>query len=169
MDQSLTIQLFESKISFFLLIVPADLVVKLLPDSASLITIGNDQMLLLQPELFSYNPNVASGSASRLISNFQWFCWRLNESEPWLNTSNVHLPYTQQQLTTLTYDNGGCFRQGPGRVNVTSGTLQVYSGNFHADNYYVIKIVTSENGLLFSARLTVFSVNVPQVPTVFVE
>jgi hypothetical protein len=169
MDQTVTVQLFQSTVFTYVNIVPAGLVIKLLPDSPTLINVGNSQLITLNATQYSYDPNFPIGAPQRLLTNFQWFCWNVKEAPPPYNSSNAQTPYTQTQLATVTSDLGGCFRQGPGRINVTNGALTFYSGNMHPDSQYSILVTTTAYGQSFSAQLDILCTAVPQTPILTVE
>lgn len=52
----------------------------------------------------------------------------------------VPSPYTTTQLGTNPTDNGGCFRQGPGRIDTDAGSLSFDTANMQINQTYVFKI-----------------------------
>jgi len=76
--------------------------------------------------------------------NFTWFCREIEETWPTIDA--VSYPYTTAQLPSVSVDNGGCFKQGPGRINITSGSLTFDTGNMKVNKTYEFKVQVFKDG-----------------------
>ena len=76
--------------------------------------------------------------------NFTWFCREIEETWPTIDA--VSYPYTTAQLPGVSVDNGGCFKQGPGRIDTTSGSLTFDTGNMKVNKTYEFKVQVFKDG-----------------------
>ena len=141
---------------------PSPLVAKLVDSASSLFTLGTDdtQVLALMPQIASVNPNEATRNS--YFDSFQYVCKASNESWP---NANGMLPmaYTNNNgfTPTATYKPSpnrpftGCFTNGPGALNVSTGNWTIAGQWFVPGINYDMGVVVSKTYLVDGVNVTV--------------
>ncbi|XP_061175461.1 uncharacterized protein LOC133184410 [Saccostrea echinata] len=128
---------FSANVDHYIRVVKSDLVAIVYPGGMTKIQRGFAKMITIEPETYSFDPDVATGFP-QTFSNFTWWCRRNDETFP--SPDVLVVPYTTTQLGSNPADNGGCFKQGPGRIDTYNGTLSFDTANMQINQTYVFKI-----------------------------
>lgn len=75
------------------------------------------------------------------------------------------MPYTTTQLGGSLPDNGGCFKQGPGRINTNDGRLSFDTANMQINQTYVFKVQVRKDDRMAetTAELEIVSGDPPEL------
>ncbi|KAF5402175.1 hypothetical protein PHET_04553 [Paragonimus heterotremus] len=93
------------------------------------------ETICLNPQKYSYDPAVTDENQPQGIINWSWYCAKAGEQF----TENVVVPKPQGHV--FGGSRTGCFGDGPGRIDVQSGQLCFWSGNFEPKTLYKIKVI----------------------------
>ena len=79
------------------------------------------------------------------------------------------VPYTKEQLAGPVPNYSGCFRQGPGQLASTSGSLCFYSGNMNQLHTYVLLANITKGARFTNSTLMITVTNSPTAALVTLE
>lgn len=98
-----------------------------------------------------------------MFDNFTWWCRRSDETLP--DPDVLSMPYTTTELGANPPDNGGCFRQGPGKIDTSNGTLSFDTANMQINQTYVFKIQVRKDDRMAetTAELEIVSGDPPEL------
>ncbi|XP_043232398.1 uncharacterized protein LOC122386826 [Amphibalanus amphitrite] len=145
-------QPFVKRVFTYVRINRSPLLVTMLSGGSSAIQRGYNQMVVLEPERFSKDPDYPDDT--NLV--YSWFCRRLPDEKlprtkagwlkhteplqnPIMNATVELYDWVYDNVTNATYeverpDLGGCFGQGPGMLNITGGRLELNTLQFRTNN-----------------------------------
>ena len=96
---------------------------------------------------------------SQTFDQFIWYCRQFDEQFPTypngtLVVGTPSVVYTETQLATMTApSNGGCFRQGPGIVDFSGGSLTFSTKNMRANDTYIFRVTVFKDGRSSTSEL----------------
>ncbi|XP_063604126.1 uncharacterized protein LOC134779789 [Penaeus indicus] len=145
-------QPFVRSVDTFVRITRSPLVVMMNKGGVSMITLGFNQTIVINPGEFSYDPDWPSDKAFI----FEWYCYRIAPDNETIPRDKRNFPITDQisnpimspdDIYEYYFDNatntsvpvektdfGGCFGEGPGRINITGGLLELNTMQLRATN-----------------------------------
>ena len=140
---------FERDAFTYIEIIPSNLVAKLIGATANLVTRGKGQSIMMEPYLYSLDPDFPDDGFSGL--EFRWFCRMMSsatqgESYPLdgddrLYDPNDLIPIPIADVTVVNGTEGGCFGTGPGAINTTEGMLTLETAFFHNSDSQLYEIL----------------------------
>ncbi|XP_060063521.1 uncharacterized protein LOC132543982 [Ylistrum balloti] len=139
---------FVTSVHTYIRVEASPLVAVLFPGGMSRMQAQYGRILTLDPGTLSFDPDVPSGQPSE-FSSCNWWCRKLPGS---FDEGFESFPLSSAQVATAT-DNGGCFRQGNGRIATNALQLEFNTDNMHVGDVYEFKIIVyKDDGRQAEAR-----------------
>ncbi|ELU06540.1 hypothetical protein CAPTEDRAFT_185815 [Capitella teleta] len=152
-------EVFSTEVDTYYKIVQSPLVGLMTEGGMSLITAGHGKMLTLKPADYSFDPDL-DDDEPQTFDRFDWKCRQVDEVYP--DVDNPSSPLTEEELepylnssSNSLIDHGGCFRQGPGSIDLDIGEITFITSNMHENETYIFDVTVHKGDRSASASLLI--------------